>query len=157
MQTRNDLKLLVDFHSKRLHLDTEESFRHLMVFSRIVGLIENSGKLVGKNPLSSAKGLYQFINGSVGPAINRTKRYIGTRPWMHLPLDPNTLGWEEQTLMFLGDMLGKRGSDSLMRLVMTGDRKAMLKAYLKFHHTDPDRVTIDRAETLFSGTLYDDG
>jgi len=156
----DDLRLLISLHSKRLNVDVEVAYENLMLFSTLVGIMENDGKLTGGNPYSTAKGLYQFVDGSVGPAINRLKRYIGDRPWMsslYVSRDASTVGWEEQTLLLLGDLLGKRGSDRLMRPVMQyGNRESMRKAYLILHHTNPDSATNRRAEVVFNGTLNDD-
>jgi hypothetical protein len=163
MQTRSELAdiwLLVSKHSKRLNVDIEKAFKNLMTFSMVVGYMENRGELVGKNPNSTAKGLYQFLDGSIGPAINRTVRYIGERPWMEtlrVSRDANTLDWEQQTLLFLGDILGKRGTDTLMKQVMTtGSREAMKQVYLKYHHTAPDGPTLRRTEVIFNGNLDED-
>lgn len=160
MEELADIWLLVSKHSKRLNVDIEKAFKNLMTFSMVVGYMENRGELQGKNPLSSAKGLYQFIDGSIEPAINRTIRYIGERPWMddlRISKDANTLNWEQQTLLFLGDILGKRGTDILMKQVMSsGDREAMKQVYLKYHHTKPDGNTLRRAEVIFNGTLEQD-
>jgi hypothetical protein len=71
--------------------------------------------------------------------------------------DANTLDWEQQTLLFLGDILGKRGTDTLMKQVMTtGSREAMKQVYLKYHHTAPDGPTLRRTEVIFNGNLDED-
>ena len=153
----DDLRLLISLHSKRLNIDVEVAYKNLMLFSTLVGIMENDGKLTGGNPYSTAKGLYQFISGSVGPAINRLKRYIGDRPWMnslYVSRDASTVGWEEQTLLLLGDLLGKGGSDRLMRPVMLyGSRESMRKAYLLLHHTNPDETTLSRSVRIFYGDV----
>ena len=56
---------------------------------------------------------------------------------------------EQQTIIFFGDLFEKAGSDSLMKAVLTGDRNAMLKAYYKLHHTNPDEQTKKVAEKYF--------
>lgn len=149
-----DVWLLIMHHSKRLLVEINAAVKNAMKFAELVGIMENNGHLKGRNPTSTAKGLYQFIDGSVEPAVNRLKRYIGHRPWMDRVLknkDASCLGWSEQTLLFLGDMLGKRGSDVYMvRVLRSGDREAMLKAYLKLHHTDPDEATLERAKRIFN-------
>ena len=159
----SDLADLIRIHSERLHVNVETAMRNLLLFSTIVGIMENDGRLTGKSPLSSARGLYQYVEDSVIPAINRLSKYIGERAWMkplRVSRDTSTLSREHQTLLFLGDILEKDGSDKYMKPIMeTGDRREMLKAYYRLHHTAPDSATISRAERVFYGTYnnYDRG
>ena len=140
------IKRVVYKHADRLLLDREAALGNALGFAHIVGLAENNGKLVGKNPTSTAKGLYQFINGSVGPAVVRAARTVGMLKWMQEALehrDFNRLNWEQQTLLFLADVLEKKGGDRYMRPVLaTGSLEAMEQAYYKLHHTAPDEMTI---------------
>lgn len=148
-----DIWLLIMKHSQRLLVEVNAAVRNAMIFAERVGLIESDGHLKARSTVSTAKGMYQFIEGSVEPAVNRLKRYIGYRPWMDRILknkDCTTLEWSEQTLLFLGDMLGKRGSDVYMVKVLQGDREAMLQAYLKLHHTNPDEATLIRARRIMN-------
>jgi hypothetical protein len=150
------LKYIVEKHAERLGVDKEKAYGHAMLFSILVGIMENNGKLQGSNPNSSAKGLYQFIAGSVGPAVNRLKRIVGHAPWMDDVLehkDTGRLSWEQQTALFLGDMLEKAGSDYLMEQVLRhGDPNSMIQAYYILHHTNPDEATKRRAHRVFYGT-----
>ena len=116
-------------------------------------MVDNSCETVGKNPKSSAKGLYQFINSSVEPAVNRLERYIGMQGWMEEAKDhkdANKLSREQQTLLFLGDLLEKKGSDKFMRDVMMGDEEAMYKAYSHLHHTGMNEDSIKNARKYFN-------
>ena len=147
------LSTLVGSHAERLGVDYDTAMYNLEDFSEKVGMIENSGKTVGKNPTSSAKGLYQFINSSVEPAVNRLAKYIGMQEWMKEAVehkDANKLSREEQRLLFLGDLLEKRGSDELMRGVMEGDEEAMYDAYSKLHHTNMNEESTKNASKYFS-------
>ena len=139
---------LIDKHAKRLGVNSKTAVGNLEDFAERVGLIENSGKTIGGNKVSTAKGLYQFIDGSVEPAVNRVRKYIGEKPWMSKVLkskDANELSRAEQTLLFMGDLLEKKGSDKFMKGVMEGNKEDMLDAYYELHHTKPDMATRKRA------------
>lgn len=154
LETQEIYRLLMR-HSIRLSVEIHGAVKNAIEFARLVGIIESSGSLVARSTQSSATGLYQFVKGSIEPAVNRVKKYIGWQPWMDQvlkTLDCTWLSWIQQTLMFLGDILEKRGSDIWMaRVLHDGDREAMLQAYLRLHHTDPDRATYDRARRVFYG------
>lgn len=142
----DELKRIVGKNALRLGVDEELAFINILLFSKFVGIIENNDKTVGSNPTSSAKGLYQYINGSVEPAINRLRRYID-EPWMDEAIkhkDANRLSRYQQTLMFVADMLERRGSDKYMKAIMEGSATAAVQAYLTLHHTNPDIATIER-------------
>lgn len=141
--------MLIGSHAARLGLDYTDAVDNLAFFAKQVGMIENEGKTRGSNKDSTAKGLYQFVDGSVAPAINRLKKYIGMQPWMKKAVehkDANKLTREQQTLLLLGDLLEKEGSDKYMRGVLSGDVESMRQAYLKLHHTNPDKATIKRVD-----------
>ncbi len=75
------------------------------------------------------------------------------QPWMEEVLkhkDAGKLTREQQTLLFLGDILEKKGSDKFMKKVLTGDKSAMRDAYRILHHTDTsDKATETRANKYF--------
>jgi hypothetical protein len=150
------LKSIVERHAKRLGVDPERAYGHAMLFAILVGIMENGGRLEGSNPHSSAKGLYQFVAGSVGPAVNRLRRNWKEEPWMSEVVqhkDTGRLTWEQQTALFLADLLEKRGSDYLMKQVLLwGDANSMTQAYYVLHHTNPDEPTKARARRIFYGT-----
>lgn len=144
---------LVAKHANRLDLSVPRAFVYALAFAEYVGLIENNGRLVGKNPTSSAKGLYQYIDSAVPVAKNRLGRTIDCTDW---PDDPNEMTWEQQTLLFLGDMLERKGSDKYMKKILIGDTEAMYECYLKLHHTNPDEATKERARRKLDGFIYKD-
>jgi hypothetical protein len=150
-----EIWLLVFKHAQRLKVEVSRAVGYALEFAELVGIIESDGYLKAKNSRTSARGMYQFVRGSVEPAVNRLKKYIGHRPWMDQALvhkDASRLSWIEQTLLFLGNMLEKKGSDRYMSLVLeSGDKDAMLEAYLKLHHTNPDEATLERARRVFYG------
>jgi len=158
----NDIETLVTIHARRLKVDPDVALVNALSFARIVGRLENDGKLIGNNipqegkEASSAKGLYQFVRDSVGPALNRVEKYVGAG-WIQEARehkDANRLKWNQQTLMFLGDMLEKRGSDKYMRRVLQdiSDTDAVRDAYYVLHHTNPDEATKKRTEGILYGT-----
>ena len=150
------LKRIVERHARRLGVDPDRAYGHAMLFAILVGLVENGGRLQGSNPHSSAKGLYQFVSGSVEPAVNRLRRNWREEPWMSEVVrtkDTGLLTWEQQTALMLADLLEKRGSDFLMkRVLQTGSSYDMIQAYFVLHHTDPDEPTKARARRIFYGT-----
>lgn len=152
-----DITKLVYLHWERMKLgnswrDFCDSFMNCLEFARLVGIIENNGKMYEDVEFSSAKGLYQFIEGSIVPAINRTKRYLGDRDWFNELAehkDASKMGWEEQTILFLANILGQRGSDQYMKHIMKdGSKLHMELCYYKFHHTAPDEATIKRVKSI---------
>ena len=159
MQLKDDLCTLIKKHSYRLGINPDEAYMNALYFAEIVGHIENNGRLTGKNPTSSARGLYQFVRGSVPVAMRRLRRTID-RDWMQPYANPDDLTWEQQTLMFLGDLLEKVArvngvrkpglGDRLMKRVLTDhrDTEAIKEAYYVLHHTDPDEATRERVEEL---------
>jgi hypothetical protein len=143
--------VLIGNHAARLRVDYTTAKKNLGRFAKFVGKVENEGKTVGNNPNSTAEGLYQFVEKSIKPAINRLKRHIGNQPWMKEVVktkDVNSLSREQQTLMFLANMLEQDKSDKLMKKVMEGDLDAFREAYKIFHHTDPDLATLRRIDKL---------
>lgn len=154
-----DIYQLVGSHADRLGIDKDTAFNNAMKFAEIVGVLENDGKLEGGNrpqkgkQASSAKGLYQFLDGSVGPAKNRLGRHMDVS---HIPDNPNDMTWNQQTLLFLADVLEKKGSDKYMRGVLenANDTEAVREAYYVLHHTKPDKKTKDRTERKLNEPLY---
>ena len=147
------IRTLITAHAERLNIDIDMAINNALDFAHLTGRMENRGMLIGKNPTSSAQGLYQFIKGSIEPAINRLRRYIPNEMWMDVALvhkNASRLNWCEQTLLFLGDIFEKRGSKKYTRDILeSGRRDAMLNCYLELHHTDPDQETIKRATQIF--------
>lgn len=152
---------LVSKHADRLGVDPLAALENMKEFSRLVGLVESNGNLTAKNipqkgkEATSASGKYQFVKDSIEPAVNRLERTLGMQPWMAKVLkdkDVTALDDEQQTLLFMGDMLEKTGSDKYMKKIMaSGDSEAMLQAYYKLHHTKPDAATKTRAISYFKG------
>ena len=150
-----NISTLLTGHLKRFDIDNEEqAISNLLdVFVPAVLEIESSGDYKAKNKISTARGGFQFLQGSVEPALNRVEKYLGEQPWgaqLRIHKDASLLTSKQQTLLFIGDMLEKKGSDELMQLVFNGDMEGMIKAYEVLHHTAPDKATAKRAEKIFN-------
>lgn len=154
---------LVGTHADRLGVNKDDAWANMEEFAELVGIVENDGNLQGKNQKSTAKGLYGFIDGSIDEAVKRTTKYIPETAWMQEVMDhrdANKLDKEQQTLLFLGNILEKNamvdgesvpglGDEILSKVMQKGDRKAMKLAYEILHHTKPDEATIRRMNKIF--------
>ena len=150
----DNIRTLLTGHLKRFDIDNEEqAISNLLdVFTPAVLEIESSGDYQAKNKISTARGGFQFLQGSVEPALNRVEKYLGEQPWgaqLRIHKDASLLTPKQQTLLFIGDMLEKKGSDKLMQLVFNGDMEGMIKAYEVLHHTNADPKTKARARKIF--------
>jgi hypothetical protein len=164
-----DIYKIVEKHAKRLGIDPDVAYENAIRFADQVGKFENSGKLEGTNvpqkgkDASTAKGLYQFLDGSVGPAMNRLGRIVDITD---MPTDPNEMTWNQQTKLFLADVLDKTAvvngkevkglGDELMKEVLTNgeNKKAIRDAYYVLHHTKPDEATKRMTEEKQNEPLY---
>ncbi len=143
---------LMKKHLPRFNTNKNSLHNLLNVFVPFVLNTESSGRYHierGANPYSSASGGYQFLEGSVEPALNRVEKYMGKLPFseeLRAHKDTSKLSPEAQDLLFLGDLFEKKGSDKYMQGVLDGGREEMLKAYYNLHHTAPDEKTKAVAE-----------
>jgi len=139
-------------------LDSTRARNILYDFALKVGRAESSGNPKAKNkPLegeeaSTATGLYQFLvgnadkgkdNSSLQTAVNRAKKRIDAS-WLDEVFKTGKvedLTPDQQTVLFLGDILEKKGSDKLIKSLLDPNasekeqKKAMYKIYLNLHHT----------------------
>ena len=164
----DDMQKLINFHLDRLDIKDKKSatFNLKNVFMPTVLEMESSGDYKAVNipqegkEATSAKGGFQFVAGSVVPALNRLERRIGKQDWgkeLRQHKDASKLSPEQQQLLFMADMLEKDGSDQYMIKVMQGDKKGSMEAYYKLHHTAPDEATIKRADKIFGEVYKGDG
>ena len=135
---------LLDLHFDRLGIDSKElATRDLNELSDFILEVESDGDFNAANPNSSARGGYQFIKGSVVPAVNRLEKYLGPLPRfdeVRKTGDVRSLSSADQTLLFMGDILEKRGSDKLINKFLNADNKkdkqnAAYEIYTVLHHT----------------------
>ena len=107
------MQKLINFHLDRLGIEDKESatFNLKNVFMPTVLEMESSGDYQAANKVSTAKGGFQFIEGSVVPALNRLERRIGKQDWgseLRKHKDASKLSPEQQQLLFMADMLEKK-------------------------------------------------
>lgn len=142
---------IVKSHSTRMGIDYDKAVNSALRFSTYVGLVENSGKTYGGNipeegkEASSAQGLYQFLDDdSKGQSawqtgLNRTRKYIGKQDWISKSYEQGRGGVSlatrnQQTAVFLADMLEKKGSDKYMKGILEGDSDNWVAAYKELHY-----------------------
>tara|TARA_R100000008_G_scaffold33919_1_gene19184 strand:+ start:4197 stop:9224 length:5028 start_codon:yes stop_codon:yes gene_type:complete len=151
----SDLDLLIGKHLDRLDVkqeDRNEARKNLNDFAKRTRDTESAGfggytavnQPVGDKEATTAKGAYQFVEGSIVPALNRLKKYIGEKDWMTKAREHKDifkLTPKQQDLLFYGDILDKtvgkekgRG-DKYLKKIIKGDKKAMFDLYKEGHHT----------------------
>jgi len=142
---------LLDLHLDRLGIDGKEiATQKLNELSSFILEVESDGDFNAANPNSSARGGYQFIKGSVIPAVNRLEKYLGLLPRfdeVRKTGDVRSLSPEDQTLLFMADILEKKGSDKLINNFLNADNKkdkqnAAYEIYTVLHHTTDKKGNI---------------
>ena len=127
-----------------------EAFRNKVKQLESRGDYGAKNKSIGDKRPTSARGAYQFIQGSVDPAYNRLKRLAGDIPEFKELLkhkDVSKMDPALQDILFTADILQKNIQDAtgkkkpgegdrLLRGVFQGDNKAGGDLYLRGHHTD---------------------
>ena len=101
---------------------------------------------------TSAKGLYQFTDASVGTGKNRLLN-MGVSQDVVDKIDDNPLNWskDQSDMMFFGNLFPRGGSDDLFKKIAKGDKGAMKELYSKYHHTDKShKKTQERAKKFFN-------
>jgi len=157
---------LLDLHLNRLGIDSKElATRDLNELSDFILEVESDGDFNAANPNSSARGGYQFIKGSVIPAVNRLEKYLGPLPRfdeVRKTGDVRSLSPEDQTLLFMADILEKKGSDKLINNFLNANNKkdkqnAAYEIYTVLHHTTDKKGNIPlraKVQTKFKLRKY---
>ena len=163
---------IMQAHSKRMDLDYEDSTENALKFATFVGLVENSGETYGGNQpeegkeASSAQGLYQFLDDdSKGQSawqtgLNRTEKYLGKQGWISDTYEygkggVNLASRNQQTAVFLADLLEQKGSDAHMKPILEGNTDGWIESYLKLHYKGkPTPATIKHAQEVFDSKVY---
>jgi hypothetical protein len=142
-------KELVMKHLSRFKIqDKEQALNNLNSWTEKVLQAESDGDWEAKElgGTTTASGGFQFVKGSVEPALNRLERRMKRKmPWRDELLkhkDASKLTAEQQTLLFLGDILEKRvgapgTGDELIKKILSGDKQGMYDAWYTMHHTIP--------------------
>lgn len=151
---------LLTRHLGRLGADSPEARSRLAELASKVAMIESDGNMRAKNKDSSATGLYQFLvddskgQSALQTAVKRTKKYVQA-DWLDEVARTGKvedLSAEKQTILFLGDILEKEGSDKYVKKLLDPNssekevKDSMMQIYLKLHHTNPDEATLKRAK-----------
>jgi hypothetical protein len=123
---------------------------NLIDFATRTKMAESSGDYKAVNipeknkKKTTAKGAYQFIDGSVLPALKRLEVRIGKRDWIDKAKEHKDifkLTPLQQDALFLGDIMEKtikktQGlGDKYIKRILKGDIKAMKDLYKIGHHT----------------------
>lgn len=135
--------------AKRLGIESRCFFCNIYRWSRMVREIESDNNPKASAGTTSAKGVYQFTDGSVQTAKNRMFNMGFDKDYIR-DIDNNPHNWndEQADCMFLANMFAQRGSDKLLTKIGEDDLEAMKEAYYKFHHTAPDEATINRVDKI---------
>ena len=113
----------------------------------ITGINSLYGDVTAKNPRSTAKGSYQFTDGTVKTTKKRAinlgfdKDYIKA-----INLDPTKWTKEQEDVMFLAKMFAEPGTDKSLGKAFAGDKDSWLELYYNVHHTGADFLTKTRAK-----------
>lgn len=158
--SENPVAYIVGKNANRLGYDIDSSMTNLSKMARFFSLVENDGKLTGKNPTSSAKGMYQIIDETFSNTIDymiQSYQADGVTPpkWLvsaSVHGNPNRLNAEQQTSVMLANLFRTKGTDGYLKMVMgSGDIEAMKKLYLRYHHTRPNKRLVEKVDTIFRG------
>jgi len=131
----------------------------LFAFAEMTRHIESDNKRHATNAWSGAMSYYQFLPSSVETAVYRLENLMrdskmGRVPgWassvLRNPSDIYTLNNPQQRLLMLANIMEQPRSDDYLLRLGTGDNRAAIDMYYKFHHTAPDSYTKTRTENLF--------
>ena len=126
-------------------------------YAETVSGIESSGGKNLENPDSSAKGIYQFTDEGFKTAVQRAKNVYEaegyTIPlWLQKAEEVGVMGLSEaqQKDLFFANLQQQKGPTmDLLKEYEDGDSKAGYDLYAKYHHTNPDEATEERAYEFF--------
>ena len=163
---------LINTHLDRLGFNTDDAKNRLDILANTISEIESNNNPKAVNipqkdkEQTSAKGMFQYVDGSINPAINRVEKYTGEVEWLkdlkEGKIDIRDLTPEQQTTLFFGDILektigGKSGyGDKLFKQLLDPNstpeqiKDAIRKLYYEGHHTAPDEATKKRVENILN-------
>ena len=163
---------LINTHLDRLGFNTDDAKGRLDILANTISEIESNSNPKAVNipqkdkEQTSAKGMFQYVDGSINPAINRVEKYTGEVEWLkdlkEGKIDIRDLTPEQQTTLFFGDILektigGKSGyGDKLFKQLLDPNstpeqiKDAIRKLYYEGHHTAPDEATKKRVENILN-------
>jgi hypothetical protein len=150
---KGDIDNLIFKTFERLNINVDDydvAKNNLIDFATRTKMAESSGEYDAVNipeknkEATTAKGAYQFVKGSVLPALKRLEKRIGKRDWIDKAKEHKDifkLTPLQQDALFLGDIMEKRIKktkglgDKYIKRILKGDVKAMKDLYRIGHHT----------------------
>lgn len=155
------LQTIIDNEINRHNIAGADWVEHVDQYVQMISHIESDHKRTAYNP-SGAMSYFQFKGESVKTAHNRLVNYmrrydLGDIPrWsVGLYYDPSSLyraSFDKQAVLAIINIIEQdheQRTDYFAQF-LSGDLDAGIKAYYRYHHTNPDQFTIDRTERLFA-------
>jgi hypothetical protein len=148
----NEVTNLISIHLEEKNKDGTSRFTYdnidkvkqdLNELGAFIMEVESDGNIDAANPKSSARGLFQFTKDASQTAMNRVESKLGKQERFNQARqsgDVRDLSAEDQTLLFYGDILEKKGSDALIQKFIDADnskdkKDAAFEIYKVLHHT----------------------
>jgi len=148
----NEVTNLISIHLEEKNTDGTPRFTYdnidkvkqdLNELGAFIMEVESDGNVNAANPKSSARGLFQFTKDASQTAMNRVESKLGKQERFNQARqsgDVRDLSAEDQTLLFYGDILEKKGSDALIQKFIDADnskdkKDAAFEIYKVLHHT----------------------
>jgi hypothetical protein len=148
----NEVTNLISIHLEEKNKDGTSRFTYdnidkvkqdLNELGAFIMEVESDGNVNAANPKSSARGLFQFTKDASQTAMNRVESKLGKQERFNQVRqsgDVRDLSAEDQTLLFYGDILEKKGSDALIQKFIDADtsenkKDAAFEIYKVLHHT----------------------
>jgi len=148
----NEVTNLISIHLEEKNKDGTSRFTYdnidkvkqdLNELGAFIMEVESDGNIDAANPKSSARGLFQFTKDASQTAMNRVESKLGKQERFNQVRqsgDVRDLSAEDQTLLFYGDILEKKGSDALIQKFIDADnskdkKDAAFEIYKVLHHT----------------------
>ena len=134
-------------------VDAMAAHGNMNKFLHTVSVIESDHQRYAANPKSTSKSYFQFTDSAFITAKKRAERMS----WVIEQDNVMAMSYAEQAALVLVDLYQREGTDKLLSLIADGNVWAMKQVYYRFHHTDPDEDTFNRAERIFNETYYGSG
>lgn len=146
-----------DGTSRFTYTNIEEAQDILNELTEFVLESESDGDFNAANPNSSARGGYQFTKDASQTAMNRVESKMGKKidrfDEVRQTGDVRSLSESDQTLLFIGDILEKSGSDKYIQNLLDAKtpkekRNAAYQIYSILHHTVDSKGNIPKIAEL---------
>ena len=133
-------------------ISEDDFINNMYKFSQDTRMMESDNDPNARNKTSSATGVYQFTDDSINTGRQRMQN-MGWEEEDYSGIGDDATQWtdDQADSMFLSNMFAQKGSDEYLAKVGGGEEGADKDAYYKFHHTDPDVATTDRADDIYGG------